>query len=73
MTVTLFICGRRPEPCQALGGCSGRAAGACEFALKGRKEGQVCGRKLCTEHLCPQPDGKRYCRVHDEVAKGAIK
>lgn len=52
--VTIFICGRRERE-------RGVPVVQCEFALGGRKKGQVCGREACHKHqakvgalsLCP--------------------
>lgn len=57
--VSIHICGRRPASaeCSELG-CRNPATSACTVALKGRKEGQTCGRQLCAkcggqQMICP--------------------
>ena len=53
--VSGFVC-RRGERIDCVA-CGGRATEECQFKLKGRKEGQICGRPLCStcvsDGLCP--------------------
>lgn len=50
MTI-IYACTRLADlpQCRAPG-CSGRAAYKCEYPLRGKKAGQVCGKPLCTSH-----------------------
>jgi len=43
--LTFFECGERVEACAS--GCGRRYVATCAFELKGKKQGQKCGRKLC--------------------------
>ncbi len=45
--VVVFSCGRKPrEACTSIG-CTNTAETTCIAALKGKKDGLRCGRKIC--------------------------
>lgn len=47
MTASVFICGGHSRrPCVE---CGRQTVGACGFELRGRRQGDTCGRALCDE------------------------
>ena len=69
MAKTVFICGRKPETEQCPQ-CHDDVSKlvACQFPLRGPKEGQVCGKKLCKK--CARKVGdKVYCVPHGNIVK----
>jgi hypothetical protein len=45
-----FILSRRPTSGCQEGDCTKPHVTACMYELRGRRQGQSCGRRLCTEH-----------------------
>lgn len=42
--VVIYACTRTGHRCEV---CSAKASTACQFKLRGRKSGQLCGKHLC--------------------------
>jgi hypothetical protein len=64
----IFACKRLSDlpQCKAAG-CTGRAAAACEFPLRGKKAGQTCARPLCGSHTVTAARGgveRKLCEGH---------
>lgn len=54
MDVGAFICSRRPKAgCQEVN-CHDLHVECCDVPLEGRKQGELCGRRLCRKHALKQ-------------------
>lgn len=73
MSITIFACGgrRKRKPCAT--GCSAPAYYACEYAFTGKAAGRMCARPCCAFCVTTQPDGRHFCKIHHDVARGAVK
>lgn len=59
-----FICSRGADIPRCR--CGYKATHRCDFALRGRKAGEVCGASLCKRCRHQTPIGD-MCRVHAEL------
>jgi hypothetical protein len=64
MDIGLFLCGRRPTAGCQEPGCTRPEVGTCQFELKGRKDGQRCGRRMCRTHVNHDAAGRPICGSH---------
>lgn len=73
--VSVFFCGRGERKNCSTPGCQGRARFECDYPLSGRKQGQTCGKLLCTSCARRQPQAAdvvlslEYCPAHDKIER----
>lgn len=59
-----------PDACgvmSAMGQCRNAPRAACQYPLRGRKEGQVCGMKICRGHSGAKVGAAPRCPPHERL------
>ncbi len=64
--VTLFVCGRESRVSCS---CGHATSARCGYALRGRLEGQTCGRPICVS-CSAFVDSRDMCLVHARLKEG---
>ena len=68
----IFQCSRGSQTSRRCDSCSQVASVTCDFPLRGSREGQTCGRPLCSS--CSQAtDGKHFCRPHASLYREEMR
>jgi len=60
----------KPDACgvrDAGGTCKNAARASCQYPLRGRKAGQVCGMKICTYHSGAHVGDPPICPPHERL------
>ncbi len=64
-----------PDACgvvSAIGQCRNAPRAACQYPLRGRKAGQVCGMKICRYHSGANVGDPPICPPHERLREAEV-